>query len=59
MVIMGVTFVAIAVANALVYALAAGGARARISRPSTMRWLNRAGGSMLIGAGVVTAAMRR
>lgn len=59
MVLMGVTFVGLAVINALAYALLAGGARERISRPSTLRLVNRLGGSILIGAGVMTAALRR
>jgi threonine/homoserine/homoserine lactone efflux protein len=59
MLIMGVTFVAIAVVNALFYALIANRARTRINSPTTLRRLNRLGGSILIAAGVMTAAMRR
>ena len=59
MLIMGVTFVTIAMANAVFYALIADRARARISGPETMRLLNRLGTSILITAGVMTAVMRR
>jgi threonine/homoserine/homoserine lactone efflux protein len=59
MVIMGVTFVAIAVVNAMFYAAVADRARARLGDPVTMRLLNRLGGTILIAAGVMTAAMRR
>lgn len=37
----------------------AGGVRARLRSPSVLRAINRVGGSCLIGAGLVTAAMRR
>lgn len=59
MTIMGVTFVGLAVVNALFYAFIADEARARVTRPGTMRILNRLGGTILIGAGLLTAAMRR
>ncbi len=53
------TFVSLAAINALAYALLADRMRARIRRPGTLLWLNRAGGSALIGMGVLTAALRR
>lgn len=59
LVLMGVTFVVLAIVNALVYALAASAVRDRINKPSTLRTINRVGGSVLIGAGLMTAAMRR
>jgi threonine/homoserine/homoserine lactone efflux protein len=59
MLILGVTFVVIAVINAVFYALLADRARARVSKPRTRRLLNRLGGSILILAGGMTAAMRR
>jgi threonine/homoserine/homoserine lactone efflux protein len=53
------TFVLLAAANALAYALAASSLKGTIRRPSVQRWVNRAGGSVLIGAGVMTVAWRR
>lgn len=53
------TFVTLAAINALAYALLADRMRARIRRPSTRLWLNRAGGGALVGMGVMTAALRR
>lgn len=59
MVVLGATFLALAVANATLYALLAGGVRASVRRPSVLRLVNRIGGSILIGAGLLTAAIRR
>ncbi len=59
MVIMGGTFLVLAIANAAAYGLLAGSLRAQIRRPATMRLVNRVGGTALIGAGVATAALRR
>jgi threonine/homoserine/homoserine lactone efflux protein len=53
------TFVAMAAINALAYALLASRARHIIRRPQVQRWVNRTGGTVLIGAGVVTATLRR
>ncbi len=53
------TFVVMAAANAALYALLAGRLAGAVRRPSVRRLVNRAGGTMLIGAGVATAAMRR
>lgn len=53
------TFVALAALNAAAYALLAGRVSGAVGRPVVRRWLNRAGGSVLVGAGVATAAMRR
>lgn len=53
------TFVTMAAANAAIYAMAAGRLATRIRRPSVRRWFNRAGGTMLIGAGAATALMKR
>ncbi|MEM1066898.1 MAG: LysE family transporter, partial [Pseudomonadota bacterium] len=57
--ILTTTFVALALINALAYALAADRLRATITQPLIIRWLMRAGGSALIAMGVATAAMRR
>lgn len=59
LVILGATFVVLGVVNAALYALFAAHLRARITRPSTLKWANRAGGTMLLGAGLITATLRR
>lgn len=53
------TFVGLAALNAAVYAALAGRVSGAVSRPGVRRWLNRAGGTVLVGAGAATAAMRR
>lgn len=53
------TFVVLAVVNATLYGLLAGAVRERARDPRTMRILNRVGGGALIGAGLMTALMRR
>lgn len=57
--LLGGTFLALAGLNALVYALMAGSLRSRIANPRGLTWINRIGGSVLIGAGVVTAGLQR
>lgn len=54
-----VTFVSLAAASSFAYAMAAGTLRERIREPRIMRAINRIGGSVLIGAGIATAALRR
>jgi len=58
-VVLATTFVVLAVMNGAAYALAVGSLRQAIARPHTRRLLNRVGGSVLIGAGAMTAALRR
>ncbi len=53
------TFVGLGALNAALYALLAGRASGAATHPAVRRWLNRAGGSVLVGAGLATAAMRR
>ncbi len=53
------TFVALAVAIQGGYVLALGTARRKVVKPATMRTLNRAGGAMLVGAGLLTASLKR
>lgn len=53
------TFLALATLNAFAYALMASAARRTIRRPAVQRAVNRIGGSLLIGAGALTAAWRR
>jgi threonine/homoserine/homoserine lactone efflux protein len=57
--IMETTFLVLATINALLYALMATVARRTIRKPSVQRAVNRVGGSLLIGAGVLTVAWRK
>jgi threonine/homoserine/homoserine lactone efflux protein len=57
--ILGSTFVILAIVNATLYALLAARARDAVTNPRIMKMINQAGGSALIGAGVLTAAIRR
>ncbi len=59
LVLLGTTFVVLGVINAALYAVFAAHMRARITRPTTLKWANRAGGTMLLGAGLMTALLRR
>ena len=58
-VILVASFVLLAALNALLYALAAGRLSGAVRRPEVRRALNRAGGGVLIGAGLATATLRR
>lgn len=53
------TFVGIAALNALIFAFAANALRSRITKPSVLTWLTRAGGGTLITMGILTATLRR
>lgn len=53
------TFLTLAAINVALWAVLAGQMRARFQKPSTLRIVNRVGGSFLIGAGLLTAAARR
>jgi threonine/homoserine/homoserine lactone efflux protein len=54
-----VSFVTMAAANALFYALVAARLSGKISRPGAWNGFNRLGGGVLMGAGIATAFMRR
>jgi len=56
---MEATFVTLAAANAALWAVLAGALRRRARRPATLRAVYRIGGGFLIGAGLLTAAVRR
>ncbi|WP_157015646.1 LysE family translocator [Mesorhizobium xinjiangense] len=58
MAIFETTFLALAFANALAYALVASRAGRAVANPRLMRLFNRTGGSLLVGAGVATVAVR-
>ena len=57
--ILTLTWVAVSAIFDSIYALAAGIARETIQRPGLIKAVNRLGGSVMIGAGVAMAAMRR
>lgn len=59
MVVFEATFLVLATLNALAYALLAQAARRTIRKPAVQRGVNRVGGSLLIGAGIMTAAWRK
>ena len=58
-VILEATFLVLAAVNVAFWAVLAGEMRARFRRPATLRLANRVGGSFLIGAGLLTALVRR
>jgi threonine/homoserine/homoserine lactone efflux protein len=58
MIIFEATFLVLAFANALTYAVVASRARAAIRNERVIGTVNRVGGSLLIGAGVLTASLR-
>lgn len=55
MLIFETTFLVLAFANALGYAVVASRARRLAGNPKAISWFNRAGGTLLIGAGLATA----
>ena len=57
--IMGATFLVLGTTNAICYALIASHMRQAIGRPSVLVWVNRAGGTVLVAAGLATLAVRR
>jgi threonine/homoserine/homoserine lactone efflux protein len=58
-VVLEATFLTLAALNVTLWVVAAGSLRARFRRPETLRQVNRIGGGFLIGAGLLTAAVRR
>jgi threonine/homoserine/homoserine lactone efflux protein len=58
MAIFEATFLTLAFANAFGYALAAARARTAVRSERAIRAFNRAGGTLLVGAGIATVAMR-
>lgn len=58
MIVFEATFLTLAFANALGYALVAARARTLVRNRRAITLFNRTGGALLIGAGVATAAMR-
>lgn len=58
MLVFEATFLVLAFANAFGYALVASRARTAFANPRAIRVFNRVGGTLLVGAGVATAATR-
>ncbi len=58
-IVMEATFLVLATLNAAAYAGLATSARRLIRRPAVQRTVNRIGGSLLIGAGLLTVSLRR
>ena len=58
-VVMSATFLVLAALNAGLYALFAGSMYETLQSVRARRWINRTGGGVLIGAGLLTAAMKR
>ena len=59
MMIFETTFLVLATLNATTYAWMASAARKTIRKPNVQRIVNRTGGGLLIGAGLLTAGLRR
>ncbi|CAN7206379.1 LysE family translocator [Rhizobium sp. LjRoot254] len=59
LVIFEATFLVLAITNASLYALLAGMARGQIRKPRVQRIVNRTGGSLMIGAGVLAVGWKR
>jgi threonine/homoserine/homoserine lactone efflux protein len=59
MVVFEATFLMLATANAAAYSLMASMARKTIRKPSVQRAVNRTGGSLMIGAGLLAAGWKR
>jgi len=57
-VVVETTFLALAFTNIIAYALLASRARSLFEDPKVIRMFNRAGGTLLIGAGIATVAAR-
>jgi threonine/homoserine/homoserine lactone efflux protein len=58
MLIFEATFITLAFANAFGYALVASRARAVVSNPRAIGLFNKAGGTLLVGAGIATVTVR-
>ena len=57
--LLGGTFLILATINAALYALFAGQLSEHLQKNNVRKWLDRCGGSALIGAGIFTAGMQR
>ncbi len=58
-VVLQITFLVLAAINVAIWAIMAGQLGQQIRRPAVLKTINRLGGSLLIAAGMMTAALRR
>ena len=56
--VLGVTFLVLAAVNGALYGIFAGQFNEYMKNDRVRRWLNRGGGSALIGAGIITAGLK-
>ena len=59
MVVFEVTFLVIGTINATLYALMASAVRSKIGKPAVQQVINRAGGTMMIGAGLLALSWKK
>jgi len=59
MVVFEITFLVLATINATLYALMASAIRSKIGKPAVQQVINRAGGSMMIGAGLLALSWKK
>lgn len=57
--LLGMTFLILAAINGAMYGLGAGKFNQLMNRERVRKWLNRGGGSALIGAGIITAGLKQ
>jgi len=57
-IVLEATFLVLAAANVAVWGVLAGQMREKFRRPATLKLVNRTGGGFLVGAGLLTAAIR-
>lgn len=58
-ILLGATYLALGIVNAAAYAVFAGQLRTVLKEPKAIKRFNRVGGSVMIGAGLLTAAAKR
>ncbi|WP_222842133.1 hypothetical protein [Endozoicomonas montiporae] len=59
MLIMSLSFIVVSTFTVLIYGLFSGYIHDKLNSPSTRKWFNRTGGSLLVGAGALTAMLQR
>jgi len=59
LVLLGATFTLLGAVNSFLYATLAASAGSRLTKPGVVAAIRKTGGGVLVGAGVLTAAMRR
>ena len=59
MLIMSISFMMVSTFTVIIYGVFAGYIHNRLNSPSTRKWFNRTGGSLLLGAGALTAMLQK